>query len=70
MTGFRSALRRGLQAAVKTPSGVVTGANHPQILLRMGRTVPKDRSGSEYGFTNESGQFLSREEAAKVALRT
>lgn len=55
-------------AAIRQPDGsVVTGKNHPQILLSQGKQVPKDRSGAEYGFVTTTGRFVSREEAAKIA---
>lgn len=55
-------------AAIRSHAGnVITGKNHPQILLSLGREVPKDRSGPEYGFVTSTGRFVSRAEAAQVA---
>lgn len=55
-------------AAIRGDNGqVVSGVNHPQILLSQGRKVPKDRSGPEYGFITSAGRFVSRAEAATIA---
>jgi len=57
-----------VMAAIRQPDGkIVQGKNHPQILLDMGKSVPEDRSGPEYGFVTTTGRFVSREEAAKIA---
>jgi len=60
-----------LTPAYKTPEGeIVTGANHPEILEKLGEE-PKTREertiDESFGFLNEKGEWLSRKEADKYA---
>jgi len=53
----------GLRPAIQTPEGVkegVSGETHPDVIERSGIEETK---GSERGFVNEEGEFLSRGEA-------
>lgn len=58
-----------VSAAYQTPSGVATGPNHPEILQKLGRSVPPadQRNTPEYGFWTNKNRFASREESARIA---
>lgn len=58
-------------AAYRTPEGKIeTGANHPEILDRLG--VPgfetaESRNTAQFGFVTDKGRFITREEAGPIS---
>lgn len=58
-------------AAYRTPEGKVeTGANHHEILKRLGVTgfeTPESRNTPQFGFVTDKGRFVTREEAGPIS---
>src|SRR5881394_1220723 len=57
-------------AAVRAEGQVHTGANHPEILDKLGIKgfeTSESRNTSDFGFVTDKGRFISREEAGPIA---
>lgn len=72
----RGAQPAKISFAAYLPEGATTpevGPNHPEILKRLGIKgfeTPERRNTPQFGFTDETGQFLTREQAAERAKLT
>lgn len=61
-------------SAFRTPEGKIeTGANHPEILKRLGMKgfrSKQSRETEEFGFVTNKGKFVTRQEAHDIAVKT
>ena len=57
--------RKPAMAAYRDPKTkkIETGKSHAEILERLGRKVPKDRSADRFGFVDADGKWMTRDEA-------
>lgn len=74
----RRAIRMGQEfitdSAFRTPEGKIeTGANHPEILKRLGMKgfrSKQSRETEDFGFVTNKGKFVTRQEAHDIAVKT